>query len=43
VDNDGVEHGPRIQFKQLFGFGINFKFWYHESAPKRYIFVKVDA
>lgn len=26
VDNDGVEHGPRIQFKQLFGFGINFKF-----------------
>ncbi len=26
VDNEGVEHGPRVQFKQLFGFGINFKF-----------------
>ncbi len=26
VDNDGVEHGPRVQFKQLFGFGINFNF-----------------
>ena len=26
VDSEGVEHGPRVQFKQLFGFGINFKF-----------------
>ncbi|MFW5754578.1 MAG: DUF3078 domain-containing protein [Marinilabiliaceae bacterium] len=26
VDSEGVEHGPRLQFKQLFGFGINFKF-----------------
>ena len=26
IDNEGVEHGPRVQFKQLFGFGINFKF-----------------
>jgi hypothetical protein len=26
VDDNGVEHGPRLQFKQLFGFGINFKF-----------------
>lgn len=26
VDSDGVEHGPRIQFKQLFGFGVNYKF-----------------
>lgn len=26
VDADGVEHGPRIQFKQLFGFGVNYKF-----------------
>jgi hypothetical protein len=26
VDAEGVEHGPRIQFKQLFGFGINYKF-----------------
>ncbi|PWE00154.1 DUF3078 domain-containing protein [Marinilabilia rubra] len=26
VDSQGVEHGARIQFKQLFGFGINYKF-----------------
>lgn len=26
VDEEGVEHGPRVQFKQLFGFGVNFKF-----------------
>lgn len=26
VDNDGVEHGPRVQFKQLFGFGVNYEF-----------------
>ncbi len=26
VDTEGVEHGPRIQFKQLFGFGVNYKF-----------------
>jgi hypothetical protein len=26
VDADGVEHGPRVQFKQLFGFGINYAF-----------------
>ena len=26
VDEDGVEHGPRVQFKQLFGFGINYTF-----------------
>jgi hypothetical protein len=26
VDENDVEHGARIQLKQLFGFGINFKF-----------------
>lgn len=26
VDADGVEQGPRVQFKQLFGFGINYNF-----------------
>jgi hypothetical protein len=26
IDSDGVEHGARIQFKQLFGFGINYRF-----------------
>ncbi|WP_462319352.1 DUF3078 domain-containing protein [Marinilabilia sp.] len=26
VDSEGVEHGARIQFKQLFGFGINYEF-----------------
>lgn len=26
VDSQGVEHGARIQFKQLFGFGINYEF-----------------
>ncbi len=26
VDEDQVEHGPRTQFKQLFGFGISYKF-----------------
>ncbi len=26
VNEEGVEKGPRIQLKQLFGFGINFKF-----------------
>jgi hypothetical protein len=26
VNDEGVEEGPRIQLKQLFGFGINFKF-----------------
>lgn len=26
MDEDGVEHGPRVQFKQLFGFGINYSF-----------------
>jgi hypothetical protein len=26
VDEDGIEHGPRVQFKQLFGFGINYAF-----------------
>ncbi|MGM0377213.1 MAG: DUF3078 domain-containing protein [Bacteroidota bacterium] len=26
IDDEGVEYGPRVQFKQLFGFGINFKF-----------------
>ncbi|MFO8001452.1 MAG: DUF3078 domain-containing protein [Marinilabilia sp.] len=26
IDNEGIEHGPRVQFKQLFGFGINYKF-----------------
>ncbi len=26
VDSDGTEHGPRAQFKQLFGFGLSYKF-----------------
>ncbi|MGQ1889831.1 DUF3078 domain-containing protein [Thermophagus sp. OGC60D27] len=26
ISDEGVERGARIQFKQLFGFGINFKF-----------------
>lgn len=26
VDSQGIEHGARVQFKQLFGFGINYKF-----------------
>lgn len=26
VDTDGVEHGPRTQFKQLVGLGLNYKF-----------------
>ncbi|MBN2744375.1 uncharacterized protein DUF481 [Breznakibacter xylanolyticus] len=26
VDPDGVEHGPRTQFKQLVGLGLNYKF-----------------
>ncbi|WP_430816111.1 DUF3078 domain-containing protein [Carboxylicivirga sp. RSCT41] len=26
IDEDQVEHGPRAQFKQLFGFGISYKF-----------------
>lgn len=26
IDADGVAHGPRVQFKQLFGFGINYAF-----------------
>lgn len=26
VDNDGVEHGPRIQFKEVAGLGFSFKF-----------------
>ncbi len=26
VDDAGVQHGPRIQTKQLLGFGLNFKF-----------------
>lgn len=26
VDADGIQHGPRVQTKQLLGFGLNFKF-----------------
>lgn len=26
VDDDGVEHGPRIQFKEIFGVGLSYSF-----------------
>jgi hypothetical protein len=33
IDADGIKHGPRIQFKEIFGLGISYKIS-HESRKK---------